>query len=91
MRTLAVAVSEILRGIAAKQGVPPVELAQRTGHRREKINRLFNGKTAMSINDADIICHALGVNLHEIILEAMTETPDRPRKLCTSDDLLRSI
>jgi plasmid maintenance system antidote protein VapI len=91
MRTLATAVSEILRGIAAKQGVPPTKIAQRTGHRREKINRLFNGRTVMSINDADLICQALGVDLHEIILEAMAETPDRPSKLSTSDELLRSI
>jgi plasmid maintenance system antidote protein VapI len=91
MRSLATAVSEILRGIAAKQGVSPVELAQRTGHRREKINRLFGGRTVISIDDADIICRALGIELHAIILEAMNETPDRPCKLSTSDDLLRSI
>jgi DNA-binding phage protein len=91
MCTLATVVSEILRGIAAKQGVPPTEIARRTGHRREKINRLFSGRTVMSINDADLICQALGVNLHEIILEATAETPDRPSRLSTSDELLRSI
>lgn len=83
--------SEILRGIAAKQGVSPVELAKRTGHRREKINRLFAGRTVISIDDADIICRALGIELDQVIREAIAETPDRPGKLSTSDELLRSI
>jgi ribosome-binding protein aMBF1 (putative translation factor) len=91
MRTLATAVSEILRGVAAKQGVAAGELASRTGHRREKINRLFAGRTVMSMDDADMICGALGIELDQIIREAIAETPDRPRKLSTSDELLRSI
>jgi hypothetical protein len=33
---------------------------------------------------------ALGVNLDEIIHEAMAETPDRPRKLSTAEERLRS-
>jgi plasmid maintenance system antidote protein VapI len=91
MRSLATAVSEILRGIAAKQGVSPVELAKRTGHRREKINRLFAGRTVIGIDDADMICRALGVDVHEIILEATAETPDRPSKVPTPAEILRSL
>lgn len=91
MRTLATAVSDTLRGIAAKRRVDQTELSQRTGYRREKINRLLNGKTTMGIDDADILCHGLGVDLHDVLAEAMAETPDRPRRSSTPDERLRSI
>jgi transcriptional regulator with XRE-family HTH domain len=90
MRTLAAAVSDILRGMVAKQRVSRIELAQRTGFHRLKVNRLLNGKTVLSIDDADMLSCALGVNLDEIIHEAMAETPDRPRKLPTAEERLRS-
>jgi DNA-binding Xre family transcriptional regulator len=91
MGTLATAVSDILRGIAAKQRVAPTELAEQTGFHRSKVNRLLNGTTTIGIDEADMICGVLGVNLHEIILEATAENPDRPRKLSTSEERLRSI
>ena len=91
MRTLATAVSDILRGIAAKRKVDQGELAQRTGYRREKINRLLNGKAIMGIDDADILSHGLGVDLQDVLAEAMAETPDRPRKSTSPDERLRSI
>jgi plasmid maintenance system antidote protein VapI len=90
VRTLATAVSDILRGIAAKRRVDQVELAERTGYRREKVNRLLNGKTVMGIDEADILSHGLGVDLRDVLAEAMAETSDRPRK-STPDERLRSI
>lgn len=90
MRTLAIAVSDILRGIAAKRRVDQAVLAERTGLSRPKINRLLNGKTIMGIDDADILSHGLGVDLLEVLGEAMAETTDRPRK-STPDERLRSI
>jgi hypothetical protein len=51
---------------------------------------LLNGKTVLSIDDADMLSCALGVNLDEIIHEAMAETPDRPRKLPTAEERLRN-
>jgi transcriptional regulator with XRE-family HTH domain len=90
MRSLATAMSDILRGIAAKQRVAPAELAQRTGYHKSKINRLLNGKTVMGIDDADLISYALGVDLQDVLAEAMAETSGRPRK-STPDDRLRSI
>jgi transcriptional regulator with XRE-family HTH domain len=83
-------VSDILRGIVAKQRVSRIELAQRTRFHRTKVNRLLNGKTILSIDEADMICCALGVNLDEIINEAMSETPDRPHMLSTSEERLSS-
>jgi hypothetical protein len=50
----------------------------------------LNGKTILSIDEADMICCALGVNLDEIINEAMYETPDRPHKLSISEERLSS-
>jgi transcriptional regulator with XRE-family HTH domain len=91
MRILATAVSDTLRGIAAKRRIDQVELAQRTGYRREKINRLLNGKAVLGIDDADILAHGLGVDLQDVLAEAMAETPDRPRKSPTPDERLRSI
>jgi transcriptional regulator with XRE-family HTH domain len=90
MRTLATAVSDTLRGIAAKRKIDQVELALRTGYHRAKINRLLNGKTIMGIDDADILSHGLGVDLQHVLAEAMAETLDRPRK-STPDERLRSI
>jgi plasmid maintenance system antidote protein VapI len=90
MRTLVTAVSDTLRGIAAKRKVDQGELAQRTGYHRAKINRLLNGKTVMGIDDADILSHGLGVDLQDVLAEAMAETSDRPRK-STPDERLRSI
>jgi DNA-binding Xre family transcriptional regulator len=91
MGTLAAAVSDILRGMVAKQRVAPTQLAEQTGFHRSKVNRLLNGTTTIGIDEADMICGVLGVNLHEIILEAMSETPGRPRKLSTSAERLRRI
>jgi transcriptional regulator with XRE-family HTH domain len=76
VRTLAIAVSDILRGIASKRRVSQTELAQLTGFRQGRISRLLNGKAVMGIDDADILAHALGVNLGDIVLEAMGDTPD---------------
>ena len=90
MQSLPAAVSAILRGIAAKYQVDQRELARRTGYHQVKISRLFSGKTTMGIEDADIICQALGVALPEIIAEAIAETPDRPRK-STPDVRLRRM
>jgi transcriptional regulator with XRE-family HTH domain len=91
MSSLTTSVSEILRGIAARQGVTTVELARRTGNRRERINRFFSGKTPIGIEDADMICQALGIELAAVIAEAAKETPDRPSKLPSPDELLRRI
>jgi hypothetical protein len=44
----------------------------------------------MGIEDADIICGALGVALPDVITEAIADTPDRPRK-STPDVRLRKI
>jgi ribosome-binding protein aMBF1 (putative translation factor) len=88
MRSLATAVSEILRGIAAKHGVSPVELARRTGHRKDKIHRLFAGRTVLNIDDADIICRALGIDLSAVVIEATAETPDRPSRISTAEERL---
>jgi plasmid maintenance system antidote protein VapI len=91
MRTLAMAVSDVLRGIAARQRVSPAELAQRTGYHKAKINRLLNGKTIMGIDDADRISRSLGVDVCAVLAEAVTYTPDRPLQLPTSDERLRNI
>lgn len=91
MQILAMAVGDVLRGIAAKRKVDQVELARRTGYRQSKISRLLNGKALMGIDDADILSHALGVALEDILIEAMADTPDRPRKSSTPDEHLRSI
>jgi transcriptional regulator with XRE-family HTH domain len=91
MQTLAMAVGGVLRGIAAKRKVDQVELARRTGYRQSKISRLLNGKTVMSIDDADILSHGLGVDLQDVLVEAMVDASDRPRKYTTSDEQLRSI
>ncbi|OHU47348.1 hypothetical protein BKG82_27240 [Mycobacteroides chelonae] len=90
MRTLAMAVSDTLRGIAAKRRVDQVELAQRTGYHRSTINRLLNGRTVMGLDDAYILSHSLDVSLQDVIAEALTEMPDKPR-LSTPDERLRSI
>jgi transcriptional regulator with XRE-family HTH domain len=90
MRTLAIAVSDILRGIAARRRVDQGLLAERTGLSRPKISRLLNGKTVMGIDDADIISYGLGVDLQDVLAEAMAETSRRPRK-STPDERLRSI
>lgn len=90
MRTLAMAVSDTLRGLAAKRKVDQGELAQRTGYHRAKINRLLNGKTVMGFDDADILSQGLGVDLRDVLAEALAETPDRPRR-STPDERLRSI
>jgi plasmid maintenance system antidote protein VapI len=91
MGALAAAVSDILRGIAAKRRVDQVELAQRTGYRREKVNRLLNGKTVIGIDEADILAHGLGIDLQDVLAEAMADTPDRPRRSTTPDERLRTI
>jgi plasmid maintenance system antidote protein VapI len=91
MRTLATAMSDILRGIAAKQRVSPTDLAQRTGYHRSKINRLLNGKTIMGIDEADRLSVALGVSFDTVAAEAMAETPDRPTRTSTAEERLRSI
>jgi hypothetical protein len=57
---------------------------------QSKISRLLNGKTIMGIDDADILSHGLGVDLREVLAEAMAETSDRLRK-STPDERLRSI
>lgn len=91
MCSLAMVVSDILRGTASRQRVSPAELAQKTGYHKSKINRLLSGKTPIGIDDADKLSHALGVDLDEIIREAMAEIPDRPRTMSTSEERLRRI
>jgi transcriptional regulator with XRE-family HTH domain len=91
VRILATAVSDVLRGIASKRRVDQVELARRTGFRQAKISRLLNGKIVMSIDEADILAHGLGVDLRDVLTEAMADTPDRPRRSSTPDERLRSI
>jgi transcriptional regulator with XRE-family HTH domain len=91
MRVLATAVSDTLRAIASKQRVDQAELARRTGFRQAKISRLLTGKTAMGIDDADILAYGLGVDLRDVLTEAMADTPNRPRRSPTPDERLRSI
>lgn len=82
--------SDILRAAASKRRVSQTELAQRTGFRQGKISRLLNSKTVMGIDEADILAHSLGVDLRDVLTEAMADTPDRPRK-SSPDERLRNI
>jgi transcriptional regulator with XRE-family HTH domain len=91
MQILAMAVGDVLRALASKRKVDQPELARRTGYRQSKISRLLNGKALMGIDDADILSHALGVALEDVLIEAMADTPDRPRRSSTPDERLRSI
>jgi hypothetical protein len=50
----------------------------------------LNGKIVMGIDDADILAHSLGVDLRDVLTEAMADTPDRPR-MSSPGDRLRSI
>jgi transcriptional regulator with XRE-family HTH domain len=91
MGVLAAAVSDILRGIAAKQRITPGELARRTGFHKSKASRLLSGATTIGIDEADMICRVLGVDLDKIIRDAIAETPDRPPKSTADERLMRSI
>lgn len=85
---LARAVSAVLRGQAAKARMENRELAARVGMSPFKVGRLLTGKTVIGFDDADILCHALGIDLVAVLREAMDDTPDRPRRRLTVDERL---
>lgn len=80
---LARAVSAVLRGQIAKARVEQIDLARELGMSKYQVGRLVTGKTVMGIDDADMLCAALGIDLLAVIREAMDDTPDRPRRLRT--------
>ena len=94
-------------GCAAASGAAAATISRRVtgGCRRSATFRRINAYSPFPIEELSeaigyhhdyvalctLICGVLGVNLHEIILEATAENPDRPRKLSTSEERLRSI
>lgn len=85
---LARAVSAVLRGQIAKARVEQRELAAQLGMSKYQVGRLVTGKTVMGIDDADMLCAALGIDLLAVIREAMDDTPDRPRRHRSVDERL---
>lgn len=53
-----------------------------------QIGRLLTGKTVMGIDDADMLCAALGIDLLAVVREAMDDTSDRPKRLRSVDERL---
>lgn len=85
---LARAVSAVLRGQIAKARIEQRELAAQLGMSKYQVGRLVTGKTVMGIDDADMLCAALGIDLLAVVREAMDDTPDRPRRHRTVDERL---
>lgn len=80
---LARAVSAVLRGRIAKARAEQIDIARQLGMSKYQVGRLVTGKTVMGIDDADMLCTALGIDLLAVLREAMDDTPDRPRRLRT--------
>lgn len=85
---LARAVSAVLRGQVAKARVEQRDLARRLGMSKYQVGRLLTGKTVMGIDDADMLCAALGIDLLAVLREAIRDTPQRPRRRASVDALL---
>ncbi|KPG25854.1 helix-turn-helix domain-containing protein [Mycobacteroides immunogenum] len=85
---LARAVSAVLRGQVAKARAEQRDLARQLGLSKYQVGRLLTGKTVMGIDDADMLCAALGIDLLAVLREAMDDTPERPRRRLSVDERL---
>lgn len=85
---LARAVSAVLRGRIAKARADQRDLAAQLGMSKYQVGRLVTGKTVMGLDEADMLCSALGIDLLAVVREAMDDTPDRPKRLRTVDERL---
>lgn len=68
--TLSEAVSKVLRTYTEESLLSQVELARRSGISQPHISNAFNGKSAFSIDQLDMICAALGITAAAVIHEA---------------------
>ncbi|SHU55352.1 Uncharacterised protein [Mycobacteroides abscessus subsp. bolletii] len=81
--SLSSAVSAVLRGIAAKKQVDQKSIARASGYSVDKVSRLLGvrrpASQAIGLDEADIIAHALGADIENVIAEAVRDAPNRPR------------
>lgn len=69
-RPLTLEIAAILRAARARQRVTTEELAEATGISRAQVGKQLGGAKPINLDELDLICHALGLNVVEVLAEA---------------------
>jgi DNA-binding Xre family transcriptional regulator len=70
-RRVTMALAGEIRAVAARQGLKAVDLAAATGYARSSMAKIWNGESAIDVDQLARICRPLGVQPYDLLALAM--------------------